>query len=364
MEQFERLPPTFALAAPGTGRGARERRSSLSPTHLPTLRIDNSCAVLVLRVLQQEHYAMGGFGGMDEIAPLADLFSCSVLMSTSMDDPTHIHHKGLLAIYKPSTVAQELLGAPSPFGSANVKIFHVTAFQALQYLSCDQRPTTVLLEMGNNHTCGFVGPKGEVPLSRISPASLKPLQTSDSNLSLLHAPLREVYSKLKELQTEGSQACKADIAWRRAGLEDARAELKRVRKAALRLLAGQATGSSSRKSPARTSHAREQEVDGSMSVLYAQSGVRRWLKLCNQDNFKRPWPVHRRDARERPGASLLASDDESESDDSVDDSGDGAGSSNKKGKEGGASAKRESGWSNQPASSRSASSRAPSCRLA
>jgi len=78
-----------------------------------------------------------------------------------------------------------------------------------------------------------------------------------------------------------------------------------------------------------------------MSVLYAQSGVRRWLKLCNQDNFKRPWPVHRRDARERPGASLLASDDESESDDSVDDSGDGAGSSNKKGKEGGASKKRE-----------------------
>ena len=73
---------------------------------------------------------MGGFGGMNELAPLCALFGCTILLMTSLDDPDHVHLKGLLGIYKPSAAVRARLGAPLPFGSAEVAIFHVDAFQA------------------------------------------------------------------------------------------------------------------------------------------------------------------------------------------------------------------------------------------
>ena len=113
---------------------------------------------------------MGGFGGMDELAVLCALFSCTLILMTHEDDPDHVHLKGLMAIYKPSAAARAQLGNPSPFGTAEVAIFHVDAFEALQYLSSDERPTTILLELKNNHVCGFLGPAAERPLSCISQA--------------------------------------------------------------------------------------------------------------------------------------------------------------------------------------------------
>ena len=288
---------------------------------------------------------MGGFGGMNELAPLCALFCCTILLMTSLDDPDHVHLKGLLGIYKPSAAARARLGAPLPFGSAEVAIFHVDAFQAAQYLSSEERPTTILLELGNQHCRGFLRPARETPLSCISLASLKPFQTRDDNLSFRHSPLREVYSKVKELQTEGSPACEADMAARQLGLADAEAKLKRARKEVRRLVKGQSAAPSLRKVPRRSGKTTEatQAVDQSMSVLHAKAYVLKWKKLRDQDNFRRPWPVRRRDAQERPGASHAAASSESESGssdaqgdsgDGADDSGEGADSSKKNGKGG------------------------------
>ena len=288
---------------------------------------------------------MGGFGGMNELAPLCALFCCTILLMTSLDDPDHVHLKGLLGIYKPSAAVRARLGAPLPFGSAEVAIFHVDAFQAAQYLSSEERPTTILLELGNQHCRGFLRPARETPLSCISLASLKPFQTRDDNLSFRHSPLREVYSKVKELQTEGSPACEADMAARQLGLADAEAKLKRARKEVRRLVKGQSAAPSLRKMPRRSGKTTEatQAVDQSMSVLHAKAYVLKWKKLRDQDNFRRPWPVRRRDAQERPGASHAAASSESESGssdaqgdggDGADDSGEGADASKKNGKGG------------------------------
>lgn len=288
---------------------------------------------------------MGGFGGMDELAVLCALFSCTLILMTHEDDPDHVHLKGLMAIYKPSAAARAQLGGnPSPFGTAEVAIFHVDAFEALQYLSSDERPTTILLELKNNHVCGFLGPAAERPLSCISQASLKPLQqTRDSNLTLKFSPLREVHSNVKELQVEGSSACLADMAARQAGLAGAKAELKHARKEVRRLNKGKSAAASSRKRTRRSGKKTEatQAVDSSMSVLIAQDYVWKWKKLRDQDWCLRPWPVHRRDAKERPGASrAAAASSESESDssdargdggDAADDSDEGADASKKRG---------------------------------
>ena len=71
-------------------------------------------------------------------------------------------------------------------------------------------------------------------------------------------------------------------------------------------------------------------------MLSALAYVSKWEKLRDQDYFRRPWPVRRRDAHERPGASNAAasaesvsgsSDAQGDSEDTQkgdDDSGDGA----------------------------------------
>ena len=225
----------------------------------------------VLRAAQGELHAMGGFGGMNELAPLCALLCCTIILMTSVDDPDHVHLKGMMAIYKPSAAARARLGAPSPFGSAEVAIFHVDAFQTLQYLSSAERPTTILIELGHQHCSGFLGPAREVPLSYISLASRKPFVTSDHELPFMHSPLREVHSKVQELQTEGSPACKADMAARRVGLADAMAKLKRARKDVRRLYKvagalGHSTAPPLRKMPKRKGKTTEatQAVDNSM----------------------------------------------------------------------------------------------------
>ena len=296
----------------------------------------------VLRAAQGELHLMGGFGGMHELAPLCALFSCTIILMTSVDDEAYVHLKGQMAIYKPSAAARARLGDPYAFGSANVAIFHVDAYQVLQYLSSAGRPTTILIELGDNHCRGFLGPAQDLPLSHISLASSKPFRTSDEEFAFVHSPLRESYSKVKELQTEDSQACVDDMAARRAGLAGALSKLKRARKAAQALNAAQALKRAqaapghSKAPPSRTNRKRkgktaaaDKAVDNNMSVHMALTYVSKWEKLRNQDRFKRPWPVRRQDARERPGASASAEREGNSSDSEgrqsgADDGGNGA----------------------------------------
>ena len=232
--------------------------------------------------------AMGGWGGIAELAVFAQLFACTVILMTETTDQTVRSCRGTMAVYKPSdAVRKRARKGVWPYCGSQVLILHVDAFDVLEYMADPDRPTTIVLSYAAFHNSGWLLPKADLPSSRISAASMQPLSTSDGGLSFVNSPLREVKDEVEQLDVEGSAACKADRAWRRNGEADARQKLV------------DAEATLAAKGPSSGKAAASQLENAQSAVGILKADLNRWRRLSNLDRFERPVPVKHADAKVR-----------------------------------------------------------------
>jgi hypothetical protein len=83
--------------------------------------------------------AMGGWGGIAELAVFAQLFACTVILMTETTDQTVRSCRGTMAVYKPSNAVRKRARKGGwPYCGSQVLILHVDAFDVLEYMDDPQ----------------------------------------------------------------------------------------------------------------------------------------------------------------------------------------------------------------------------------